>query len=109
MLEHVASGPRQANRPIFQHDPVRPQLDPRPGLQEAADRREQRRLAGAVGADDARDPALRHVERDALEDVAAAVTRRDAIDSEQWLVTRGLGPAPGGRRGPRRLATIVAA
>ena len=55
--------------------------------QEPADRCQQRRLAGTVGSDDAGDPAFGNVDRDLLEDVAAAVAGDHAVDAQQRLGT----------------------
>jgi hypothetical protein len=65
-------------------DVVPLQLDPALARsQQAADRAQHRRLAGAVGADDAADRAGPELDVDSLENVAAAVAGDDAFDPQQ--------------------------
>ena len=60
---------------------------------DADDRLQQRRLAGAVAAEQRDDLALVHRERRFLDDVALAVERVDAFDVEQQRRSRALGVA----------------
>ena len=51
-----------------------------PGLHEPGDSFQQRRLAGAVAAEEGHDLALPDLERDAVQDLDAAVSRLDAVE-----------------------------
>ena len=51
-------------------------------VMKARDEREQRRLAGAVQAEEAREGAGRHVEIDAVEGLAGAERVTDVADAE---------------------------
>ena len=59
------------------------------GVKEVGDRLERRRLAGAVGAEQRDDPALRHAERHALQD------ERDRIVDDLDVVTSRMGAGEG--------------
>src|SRR5207302_6674875 len=58
----------------------------RVGFGEAADQLEQRRLAGAVGPDEAHDLAWLHLEGDAVHRVHAAERLADAVDGQKGPV-----------------------
>ena len=70
-------------------------------LEEAGDDGKQRGLAGAVGADQRGDAALRRRERDGIDRQQAAEAARDALDRQQGL-SHGPPPAPTGRGAARR-------
>ena len=57
--------------------------------QEADDRLEGRRLAGAVRADDAHDLPGANLERDVVQDVDLAVARRETVGDEQRRLRHG--------------------
>ena len=82
-LGHVA---HQATPPVVRL-PEDPHL-PSPRLQQAQDRLEQGRLAGAVGPDDAHDVALRDLERDVLEDRFGAVSGPEPLNVQRDLPFR---------------------
>ena len=67
------------------------------GREAAADQVEQRRFAGAVGADDREPLAARDVERDAADDLGHAET---LLDVAQLQRIRGTSWRCGVRRGP---------
>jgi hypothetical protein len=65
------------------------------GAQQVGDRLQRRRLAGAIGAEQRGDAALRHFERNALQhqdDVV--VDDLDVLDVEQGLGHRARSPIP---------------
>ncbi len=76
------------------------------GVQQVGDRLERRRLAGAVGAEQRDDRALRHRERDALEDEDdAVVDDLDVVEREDGIGRprghfRGRNDGVGHERGP---------
>src|SRR3981189_1452419 len=65
-------------------------------MRRAAQRVQQRGLAGAVGADDGLYDATRHVEIDAVERDQAAEAPRHATRADDWLIRHR---APSRRRG----------
>jgi hypothetical protein len=82
---------------------------PESGFLLAGDHPEQRRLAGAVGADDADNAAGRQLERQIVDQQPVAIALRDAFASITWLPSRSpvgitICASPG-RRSPAALTS----
>jgi hypothetical protein len=84
-------------------------IEPRIGLFLAGDHPEQRRLAGAVRADDADNAARRQLERQVVDQQPVAIALLRCLASITWLPSRSpVGMticASPGRGGRRRLLT----
>jgi hypothetical protein len=72
------------------------------GLRVAGEHVEQRRLSGAVRADDREQLALAHLEREIGQGSELAVALGDVADFEQHCAGSPRGPRLGGRRGGGR-------
>ncbi|MDT4882853.1 hypothetical protein FQZ97_1188420 [compost metagenome] len=99
--EHGAGARHVAQLPLRQRLPVEPDLA-RVGGQVAGQHREQRGLAGAVGADQGEHLAAAHAEVDGLEDRSAAVAQRDPVGGQDGGVGAAHAQPPEVRRVRRR-------
>jgi hypothetical protein len=71
---------------------------PDAGRHQAGERLQQRRLAGAVAAEQRDDLAFAHVQRGVVEDMALAVERVDALEAQHRALARRMRAAIGERR-----------
>ena len=85
------AGSRAMSRPSYW-------IVPEAGRHQAGERLQQRRLAGAVAAEQRHDLALAHVERRVVEDVALAVEGVDALEAQHLALARRMRAAAGDRR-----------
>ena len=93
-LRHVGDAARARSRPADGRRAPRPAsvIVPRRGRRDADDRLQQRRLAGAVAAEQRHDLVLVHVEGDVAQDVALAVEGVDARRARAAMrLARGAG------------------